>query len=96
LNRQIFPGIAELKSSIRLEQPLAPEIVVDGETIYVKPPSAIQPGLAGKVLKELPSFPVNRLNSLRDCLKNLYPKEIELLDNILSLIEDAAMQSKRR
>ena len=96
LNRQVFRGIVKLKSSIRLEQPLTPEIVVDGETIYVKPPSAIQPGLAGKVLKELPPISKDRLDLLKTCLKRLYPEEMKLLDDALIMIEEAATQSKRR
>ena len=96
LNRQIFGGVVKLKRSIKLEQPLTPEIVVEDETIYVHPPSAIQPGLAGKVLKELQTIPNDRLNLLRSCLKNLYPKETEILDNALDIIEQAAAQSKRR
>ena len=96
LNRQIFGGVVKLNRPIKLEQPLTPEIVVEDETIYVHPPSAIRPGLAGKVLKELPAIQNDKLNLLRGCLKNLYPKETEILDNALDIIEQAAAQSKRR
>lgn len=96
LNHQIFGGLVTLKSPIRLEQPLAPEIKLVDETIYVSLPSAIQPGLAGKVLKELPKIPDGRLDLLKDCLKSLYPKETELLDNILDVINKAAVQSRGR
>ncbi len=96
LNRQVFGGIVKLKSSIRLEQPLTPEIIVDGETIYVKPPSAIQPGLAGKVFKELPPIPKDQLNLLKTCLKRLYPDEVKLLDDVSVMIDKAAAQGKRK
>jgi DNA-binding Lrp family transcriptional regulator len=96
LNRQIFGGVVKLKREIRLEQPLRPEIEMAEGTIFVRSPYAIQHGLAGKVLKELPPIPNNRVNLLKDCLKKLYPKETELLDDVLNLIVEAAAQSKRR
>ena len=96
VSRQIFREIVTLKSGIKLDSPLRPEIDLADGTIYVKPPSAIKPGLAGKVLKELPPIPTERLNLLRMCLKNLYPKEIALLDEALDIISKAVDQSKGR
>lgn len=96
LNRQLFLKVVTLKSPIKLEEPLRHEIELGDETIYVRLPSAIQPGSAGRVLKELPIIPDDRLNLLRGCLKNLYPKETELLDNALNLINEAVAHSKRR
>ena len=78
------------------ESPLRPEIELADGTIYVRPPSAIRQGLAGKVLKELPPIRTDRLNWLKADLKTLYPTEIELLDEALDLISNAAAQSKRR
>ena len=96
LDHQVFQGIVKLKSSIRLGQPLTPEIIVEDETIYLRPPSAIQPGLAGKVLKELPPIPNGRLDLLKGCLKKLYPSETELLEDALNKINDAVSASKKR
>lgn len=97
LNRQVFGGVVRLKSPITLEEPLAPEIRIDNGTIYVRLPLSIKPGFAGKVLKELPydKIPKDRINLLRGCLKKLYPMEIELLDNALGTIKEAAEQSRR-
>jgi len=81
---------------IRLGEPLTPEIIVDDETIYVSPPSAIQPGLAGRVLKDLPQIPSDRLNLLRGCLKNLYPGETAILEDSLDKINNAVATSKKR
>lgn len=58
LNRQIFHDVVKLRNTIRLEQPLRPEIETADETIYVRLPAAIQPGLAGEVLKALPPIPL--------------------------------------
>jgi hypothetical protein len=96
VSRQIYGKIVTLKSKIKLESPLRPEIELADGTIYVRPPSAIRQGLAGKVLKELPPIRTDRLNWLKADLKTLYPTEIELLDEALDLISNAAAQSKRR
>jgi DNA-binding Lrp family transcriptional regulator len=96
LNHQVFQGIVELKSSIRLGEPLTPEITVEDETIYVRLPLAIQPGLAGKVLKELPPIPGGRLDLLKGCLKKLYPSETRLLEDALNKINEAVATSKKR
>ena len=96
LNHQVFKEIVKLTNSIRLGEPLTPEITVEDGTIYIRPPSAIQPGLAGKVLKELPSIPDGRLDLLKGCLKKLYPSETELLEDALNKINDAVSASKKR
>jgi hypothetical protein len=96
LSHQVFKGIVELKNTIRLGEPLTPEITVEDGTIYIRLPSAIQPGLAGKVLKELPPIPDGRLNLLKGCLKKLYPSETELLEDALNKINDAVSASKKR
>ena len=96
IDHQVFQGIVKLKSSIRLGEPLTPEITVKDDTIYVRPPSAIQPGLAGKVLKELPPIPDGRLDLLKGCLKKLYPSETQLLEDALNKINDAVSASKKR
>jgi len=96
VSRQIFGEIVTLKGAIKLDTPLRPEIELADGTLYVRPPSAIKPGLAGKVLKELPPIPKERLNLLKTCLKSLYPIETEVLDAALDLISNAADQSKGR
>ena len=96
LVRQVFGGVVKLKAPIRLGEPLMPEIIVEDDTIYVRPPSAIQTGFAGKVLGELPKIPEDRLDLLRTCLKKLYPSEIELLDDAVSKINMAVSTSKKR
>jgi hypothetical protein len=96
LNRQIFRGVVQLKGAIRLGEPLAPEVLIEDETIFVRPPAAIQPGLAGRVLKELPEIPGGRLDLLKECLKNLYPTETALLEDALDKIDNAVSASKKR
>jgi DNA-binding Lrp family transcriptional regulator len=96
LNRQLFHGVVRLKGAIRLGEPLTPEIVVDDETIYVRPPSAIHPGLAGRVLKELPEIPSGHLELLKGCLKKLYPSETALLEDAMDKINNAVATSKKR
>jgi hypothetical protein len=96
LNHQVFKEIVKLTNSIRLGEPLTPEITVEDGTIYIRLPSAIQPGLAGKVLKELPPIPDGRLDLLKGCLKKLYPSETELLEDALNKINDAVSASKKR
>src|SRR5665647_1331146 len=96
LNHQIFKEIVKLTNSIRLGEPLTPEITVEDGTIYIRLPSAIQPGLAGKVLKELPPIPNGRLDLLKGCLKKLYPSETMLLEDALNKINDAVSASKKR
>jgi len=96
LNHQVFEKIIKLTNSIRLGEPLTPEITVEDGTIYIRLPSAIQPGLAGKVLKELPPIPDGRLDLLKGCLKKLYPSETELLEDALNKINDAVSASKKR
>ena len=96
VSRQIYGEIVTLMDAIKLDTPLRPEIELADGTLYVRPPSAIKPGLAGKVLKELPPIPKERLKLLRTCLKNLYPMETQVLDEALDLISNAADQSKGR
>ena len=96
LDHQVFQGIVTLTNSIRLGEPLTPEITVEDGTIYIRLPSSIQPGLAGKVLKELPPIPDGRLDLLKGCLKKLYPIETELLEDALNKINDAVSASKKR
>jgi hypothetical protein len=96
LNHQVFKEIVKLTNSIRLGEPLTPEITVEDGTIYIRLPSAIQPGLAGKVLKELPPIPDGRLDLLKGCLKKLYPSETRLLEDALNKINEAVATSKKR
>jgi hypothetical protein len=96
LNRQLFGEPRRLKHPIDLETLPVPEIIVEEETIYVKLPSAVERGLTARVLKELPPIPDERLNALRSSLKELYPKETELLDNAYLEIKEAAKTSRRR
>jgi DNA-binding transcriptional regulator YhcF (GntR family) len=96
LDRQLFRGVVLLRSPVKLDQPLRHEIEIRDETIYVHLPSAIQPGSAARVFKELPPISEDRLNLLKECLKRLYPKETELLDDAINIINEAVMQSKRR
>jgi predicted transcriptional regulator len=97
LNRQIFGKPVPLRRIIILKKPLTPEIVVEEGTIYVKLPAAIEPGLSARVLEELPKIPENRLREIEASLKESYPEETELLDQVSSLIKEAAsISSKRR
>jgi DNA-binding Lrp family transcriptional regulator len=95
LNRQIFRGPVRLKRTIKLKQPVAPEIIVGEGAIFVKLPSAIEPGLAAEVFKELPPIRKERLEELKDSLRSLYPSEVNLLEEALRLIEKAAAMSER-
>lgn len=96
LNRQIFGGPTRLRHPITLERLPVPEIIIEEETIYVKLPSTVEPGLAARVLKELPSIPVDKIVALKASLKKLYPKEVKLLDNAMYEIEEAAKVSRNR
>jgi DNA-binding transcriptional regulator YhcF (GntR family) len=93
LNRQIFGGPTSLRHPMELERLPVPEIIVEEEAIYVKLPSTVEPGLATRVLKELPPIPVNKITALKESLKKLYPKEVELMDNTLYEIREAAKAS---
>jgi DNA-binding transcriptional regulator YhcF (GntR family) len=94
LNRQIFGKPVPLRHKITLRQPITPEITIEDGAIYVRLPAAIEPGLAGKVLKEMPPIPEKRLKELETSVKSLYPKEVDLLEGILNQIREAAHISK--
>jgi len=90
LNRQIFGKPVPLKHPITLKKPVMPEITVDeGGIIRVRLPVAIERGLTTKILKELPHIPENRLQALKASLEKLYPTEVELLDQVTSLIHES-------
>jgi DNA-binding Lrp family transcriptional regulator len=96
VDRQVFGEIVTLKTPIRLERPLRPQIEIEEGTIYVRSPEAIKRGLAGRVLRELSKpIPKDRLNLLKKSLKNLYPTETQTLDDAFNLIMTAAAHSKR-
>jgi predicted transcriptional regulator len=90
LNRQIFGKPVPLRQPITLKEPVIPEVIVEEGTIYLKLPAPIEPGLAARVLKELPKIPDDRLKELKASLEKLYPREIEILDQALSQIKEAA------
>lgn len=94
LNRQIFGEPVPLRRKITLKQPVRPEITMEDGAIYVRLPAAIEPGLAGKVLDELPKIPDERLEELKSSLKSLYPKELELLEELSNLIKEASEESR--
>ncbi|MCZ2809598.1 MAG: hypothetical protein O2V44_09615 [Candidatus Bathyarchaeota archaeon] len=94
LNRQIFGGPVRLRRPIQLKQPVTPEIIIEEGAIFVKLPSAIEPGLAAKVLKELPRISDKRLEKLKDSLRKLYPSEVRLLEEASNRIKEAAVISK--
>jgi len=96
MNRQIFGQPVALRHPITLKKPVVPEIRVEEGTIYVKLPEAIEPGLTARVLKELPQIPEDRLKELKAALEKLYPREVEILDQALSQIKEAAQISARR
>ena len=96
LNRQIFGGPKRLRQPIFLERLPVPEIIVEEDTIYVKLPSTVEPGLAARVLEELRPIPAGKIVALKVSLKKLYPKEVELLDNAMYEIKEAAKVSRKR
>jgi len=96
LNRQIFGKPVPLRHPITLKRPVVPEIILEEGTVYVKLPEAIEPGLTGRVLKELPQIPEDRLKELKAALEKLYPGEVEILDQALFQIKEAAQVSARR
>lgn len=95
VNRQIFGGPVKLKRPITLERLPVPEIVVENDVIYVKLPSTAEPGLTARVLKECPPIPSERLTSLQESLKKLFPEEVAVLDEALSQIKEAASVSRK-
>jgi hypothetical protein len=91
LTRQIFKGPQTLKTPITLAKPVKPELTMENGTIYVTHPLAFKPGLSAQVLKQLPTaIPRKRIDELKNSMKQLYPKEVEILDQILREIETAA------
>jgi len=96
LNRQIFGGPKRLGQPIVLDRLPVPEIIVEEDTIYVKLPSTVEPGLAARFLRELRPIPADKIDALKDSLKKLYPKEVELLDNAMYEIKEAAKVSGKR
>jgi DNA-binding transcriptional regulator YhcF (GntR family) len=95
LNRQIFGKPVPLRRKIMLKQPVRPEITIEDGAIYVRLPVAIEPGFSGRVLKELPKIPDERIKELKNSLKTLYPEEVDLLDVILNQIKEAAEISRK-
>lgn len=95
LNRQIFRKRIPLKRPITLKEPAVPEITVEEGVIYVKLPSAIEPGLTMRVLKEMPQIREDRLRELKNSLKKLYPEETKILDNALYRVREAARVSRK-
>jgi DNA-binding transcriptional regulator YhcF (GntR family) len=95
LNRQIFGGPVILKQPIMLKKLPVPEIVVDNDVIYSKSPSTADKGLAAEVFRELSPIPAERLASLKESLKKLFPSEVEVLDEALFQIKKAANVSQK-
>ena len=97
VNRQVHGGVVQLREPIRLGEPLRPEVFVEDGTVYVRLPTAVQKGLAGKVFKQLPKpVPRERVNLLKECLKRLYPAETAILDDAMNKISEAVAVSKKR
>jgi len=95
LNRQIFGGPKRLRRSITLDRLPVPEIVIEDESIYIKLPSTIEPGLTAKILEEIPTIPLDKIVSLKASLKKHFPKEVELLDSAYAQVEEAAKISRK-
>jgi DNA-binding transcriptional ArsR family regulator len=82
--RQIFGGEYNLKNPVLLKEPVSPELR-DG---LVKLPEAFVPGLSSKILSELPNVPHNKMEAFKRSLEEVFPKEMEKLNEILTLIEN--------
>jgi DNA-binding transcriptional ArsR family regulator len=82
--RQIFGGEYDLKIPILLKEPVSPEL----NGVLVKLPEAFVPGLSSKILRGLPDVPHNKMEAFKRSLEEVFPEEMEKLNEILTLIEN--------
>ena len=94
VNRQIFGGPTSLAKPVLLERLPIPEIIVEDDIIYVKPPSTIEPGITARILKELRPIPDERLVALNTSLEKIFPEEVSILNDVLRQIKEARKISK--
>jgi hypothetical protein len=94
VNRQIFGGPTSLANPVLLEKLPIPEIIVEDDVIYVKPPSTIEPGITARILDQLQPIPKKRLDDLYASLTKLFPKEVSMLNEVLRQINEASKISR--
>jgi len=84
--RQILGGPYDLKHPVVLQEPVTPEF--SGE--LVKLPEAFVSGLTAKILSNLPEVSQNKMESFKRSLEEVYPEEMEKLNEILALFENGS------
>jgi DNA-binding Lrp family transcriptional regulator len=84
--RQIFGGGYDLRTPILLKEPVSPELRGD----LVKLPEAFIPGLSSKILSKMPNIPHNRMEAFKRLLDEIFPEEMERLNEIITLIENGS------
>jgi len=84
--RQILDGPYDLKPPVILQEPVSPEF--SGE--LVKLPEAFVPGLTARILSKLPEVSQDKMKAFKHSLEEVYPKEMEKLNEILALIENGS------
>lgn len=82
--RQILGGPYDLKHPVVLQEPVTPEF--SGELVRL--PEAFVPGLTAKILSNLPEVPQNKMEAFKRSLEEVYPEEMEKLNEILTLTEN--------
>ena len=84
LFRQILEGEYTLKHPVVLQEPVTPEFT--GELVTL--PEAFVPGLTAKILSNLPEVSQSKMEAFERSLEEVYPEEMEKLNEILALIEN--------
>lgn len=84
--RQILKGEYDLKRPVVLQEPVIPEFI--GELVRL--PDAFVPGLTARILGQIQKAPQGRMEAFKRSLEEVYPEEIEKLNEILALFEDGS------
>ena len=84
--RQILEGPYDLNPPVMLQEPVSPEF--SGE--LVKLPEAFVPGLTARILSNLPEVSQDKMEAFKHSLEEVYPKEMEKLNEILALVENGS------
>jgi len=84
--RQILEGEYDLKYPVLLREPVAPKF--KDELVVL--PEAFVSGLTAKILGALREIKQDRIEAFERALEEVYPEEMEKLNEILALIQNGA------
>ena len=84
--RQILEGEYDLKRPVILQEPVTPELMGG----LVRLPEAFVPGLTAEILGQIQEVPEGKMESFKRSLEEVYPEEMEKLNEILALFEDGS------